>query len=458
MKKVGKIVLFTLVVMGAATVGGYFLLTKGESGTTGEFKSRMAEEQSDLQTERAYQYDIDKSAIVLQTSGEDKNVLNFDQTGVYSVKKSTEARERLDRLIKRSDASTENPIIALNPFGTNPNSLYFYFDTSYRCMVRYTITVEDESISDHVRYVNNGQEENLSKNHEFVISGLVPGRTNYIVVELFDSSGSRREGKTYRYDASSAGLAVQLKSEEGHSKEQADSGLFFVFPSDKNVIAAYDNQGVLRNVTTLEAAYGRRLYRSGDSLLYQIASNRVAKVSALGRVTGVVTVKGYGSIRDFSYDGYNEIYSIGHKKKQDYLLATSFKTGKTRVVYAFPKKMSLKSVDTPSGGALLLETSKPQGQIHMEGITSAKPKVSYVTGKKSAWKKIWKKKKVKKKSEESTDTDDRTRDGHVLQVDKGKGKYGEYDDAGKLIYEFSYGASVKAVRKETLEEICFYGV
>lgn len=63
-------------------------------------------------------------------------------------------------------------------------------------MVRYTITVEDETISDHIRYVNNGQENNLAKEHEFLVEGLLPGKTNFIVMELVDSTGNTRETKT----------------------------------------------------------------------------------------------------------------------------------------------------------------------------------------------------------------------------------------------------------------------
>ena len=72
----------------------------------------MAKEQSDNHTDRAYQYDMPDKATVLATDGEDKNVLNFESNSVYQVSNSDEARARLDRLIKRTDADFDNPIIA----------------------------------------------------------------------------------------------------------------------------------------------------------------------------------------------------------------------------------------------------------------------------------------------------------------------------------------------------------
>ena len=181
MKNKMKVILVTILLLAGITGGGYYFLTRGEAGPSGDLQKRMMEDQTDLGTSRAYRYDLAESAILLSTSGEEKNVLNFENQPIYRVQQSNADRERLDRLIKRTDADFDKPIIALNPFGTNPNSFYFYFTTSYRCMIRYTITVEDESIHDHIRYVQNGRENNMTKTHEFVVSGLIPGKTNYII-------------------------------------------------------------------------------------------------------------------------------------------------------------------------------------------------------------------------------------------------------------------------------------
>lgn len=511
MKKVRKPILITMMIMAGLTAGVFYLLTGRDSGPTGEFQNRMAEEQSDLSTDRAYQYDIGNHATLLSLSGHDKNVLNFGQSDVYRVTNSNAARERLDRLIKRADASFENPIIACNPFGTNENSLYFYFETSYRCMVRYTITVEDETISDFVRYVNNGQENNLSQTHEFIVSGMVPGRTNYIILDLLDSSGAKRETKTYQYAVPASDLPERIQMQEGHNKEESNSGLFFVFPAANKKIAAYDNQGVLRNVTVTETGHGKKIYQSGDSVLYQVSDHKVVKVSALGRVMGAVEIKGYGAVRDFSYDGYSEIYSIGRKNKRDYLLATSFETGVTRVVYRFPKKVSVRSLGVPQGGSVCLTASQPSGLICLDAVTSARPKISFVLGKKSIWKKIVGSKVVEDQEAAAWDLktsllmpseEDSTiqsmlvskkgtvtgvewqmdagnkaasvkhswelggsagdlfqiQGEHFIRTDVSNGQYAEYGKSGKQIRHFSYGAPLTSVVKLTLAGMCFYGI
>lgn len=510
MKKKMKPIFFTMIILAAITAGGYYFLVNQDSGPSGEFQERMAAAQNDLAEDRAYRYDLDESAIPLATSGEKKNVLNFQNNAVYDVRQSNADRERLDRLIKRADADFEHPIIALNPFGTNENSFYFYFTTTFRCMIRYTITVEDETIYDHIRYVNNGSENNLSKTHEFVISGLIPGKTNYIIVELIDSTGSKREGQTYKYTLPKGNAPERIAVEQGYSKEVSNHGMFFVFPKNGNEILTYDNQGILRNVTKTESAHGKRIYQIGDSVFYQVSSDKIARVSALGRVLAVAKVDGYGAIKDFSYDGFNEIYSIGSKKKRDYLLATSMETGKTRVVYRFPKGVTAGSLSPAQGGGVYVTAAKPSGLIYVASITSAKPKIGFVMGKKADWnKKVSKKKIVEEKEavtwntaqsqicsvedgtfsllvgkggkstgicvqlntekkglkavmsqkfDGSTANSVQVQGEHMILTDVKAGIYSEYDRKGKVTRKFSFGSPLDSVVKLTLEDMCFYGI
>lgn len=510
MKKKIKPILLTLILLAGITYGGYYFLTSRDSGPSGELQKRMAEEQSDLGTSRAYRYDMDESAIPLSTSGEKKNVLNFDNTNVYNVQQSNLARERLDRLIKRANADFEKPIIALNPFGTNENSFYFYFTTSYRCMMRYTVTVEDEKINDHIRYVNNGQENNLSKTHEFVVSGLVPGRTNYIILEQLDSTGAKRDAKTYKFTMPKVDVPEQIPVEEGYSKETSKAGMFCVFPKNNQKIYLYDNQGILRNVTQTESAHGSRIFENGDSVIYSIAKDKFTRVSAIGRVLQVVEIPGCNQVKDFTYDGYDEIYLLGRKKGRDILLAASMSTGKRRKVFEFPKGMSLASLSTPSGGTLYLTAAKPWGIVCLDGITSSHPRISYAMGKKADWKKLLGKKKLsqdkevcswntsqsrfsansnqtytllvekkgqatglnvqfdkKKKSCKILYTQNmagklsnhvQLQGDHMILVNTEEGVFEEHDNLGKVTRKFRFGNGVEGVQKITLDGMCFYGL
>lgn len=520
MKKVRRTIILTLLIMAALTAGLYYLLTRAGSTVSDEFDSRIAQDQSDQTENRAYLTEMEQNAVPLQLSGDNKNVLNFDNKTIYDKAVSTAARERLDRVIKKSDPTFEKPVIAANPFGTNLNTFYFYFTTDTPLMIRYTITVADRSIPDHIRYVNNGREHNLSETHEFTVSGLVPGMTNFIVIDVLDGSGDEKKSCVYRYDAAAAGVSTRLSFQTGNSKDSTRNGMYFVFPDKAKEICAYDNSGTLRNVTRTESGHGSRIYQSGDCVLYQVSPTKVARVSAIGQVTGTAEVKGYGAMRDFAYDSYDNIYSLVQKKKRDYLLATSFQTGKTKVVYAFPKQVHAVSLAMQGGGTAYIACSDPKGIIKIEALTSQAPRVALILGKKSDWKKIpsaknsWKEKVTKDtdpanwdtslavlnlvegRSDGVTDTISAylrsqgkgtgvvfTVDGknkstkmdhsfptggsgkngcevyedHFLISDFDKGTFAEYDERGKVTREYTAGTPLSAVYKLSLNDMCFYG-
>ena len=156
MKKFLKIfIITTLLILIPAGAAVYFLSKSDDK--TGEFDSHRRQEQSDQSDAHAYKFETDSLSTPLARDGENKNVLNFDANNPFTIANSQASRDRLDRLIRRMDASFEEPIIAYNPFGTMPNTYYFYFKTNFKCMVKYTVTVADEKVADHIRYVNNGE-------------------------------------------------------------------------------------------------------------------------------------------------------------------------------------------------------------------------------------------------------------------------------------------------------------
>lgn len=518
MKRALKPIIITFLVLGALTGGVIFFLSRGGK-VSSQFEKRIAGEQSDQSEDQAFNHDVKNKAVELRMSGEGKNVLNFDSSNVYQVDTSTAARERLDRVIRKASATFEEPVIAANPFGTNANSFYFYFTMPYKGMVRYTVTVEDESVPDLVRYVNGGKENNLSDTHEFTLSGLIPGMTNYIIIDVLDSTGASRDSRIYVYTPPASRMGSRMAATDGKSKEILENGLFFVFPSQDKNIYVYDNSGVLRNCILTETAHGNRIYQAGDNVIYQVSDTKFAMVSAIGRVTGTAEVKGYGKIRDFSYDGYDSAYCLVTKGKKDYLVSVSFKTGETKKVVAFPKGVSAGSLTDPSGGGVYVSCDKPEGIIKLDALTGKTPRISFVLGKKGDWKKVAKKNKTYKKKvaedpavvqwstagiilnrgnvmksgsdnlfstylaengkgtgiqfsvdeekksvkiEQSFPTGEggscscQAYGNHTLIMNLGNGVYSEYDKEGKVTKSFTVGQPLSGVTKLSLNDMCFY--
>ena len=314
MKKILKPVILTLIVLAGLTAGAYFMLT-GSGEEQSEFDVRRRDEQSDQLDEHAYRYDTDQLAIELVREGENKNVLNFDGGDVFSVDSSQDAADRLYRLKRRMNPTFEEPLIAYDPFGTSPNTYYFYFNTSGRCMIKYTVTVADEKIPDHIRYVNNGQPKNLATEHEFAVGGLIPGMTNYIILDMLDETGSHRQDITYKVDVPGSPQPAYLRSERGKSELRLQDGLFFVMPKNDKQIYLYDNIGYLRGVMATESDHGRRIFQTDKNLVYQVSPKKVARISALGAIDGMAEFDTDSDILDISYDGFNNVFALISDKK-----------------------------------------------------------------------------------------------------------------------------------------------
>jgi hypothetical protein len=346
------------------------------------------------------------------------------------------------------------------------------------------------------------------------VSGLVPGMTNYICIEVLDKTGAKREDKTYCYDVAAASVKNKLKVQTGRSKDTSTLGLYFTMPKGDSNIYAYDNSGILRNITNTEGNHGKRFFQNGDSVYYQVTDTKIARVSALGRVTAVTSVKGCGKILDFGYDGYDNIYALVKKKGTYRIVSTSFQTGKTTDIYQFDKGIRVESITSPVAGSLYAAASKPNGIVKIKALTSKTPKAAFVLGKKNAWKHTSYKKKVHNDkmienwnlknatlnlaADSSNGTNDvlaayvsdkgtgtgiefsvlgkekeaqekktfpvgqsgagicQSYDGHTLIFHSEKGTFGEYDKEGNITKEFSFGKELEGAVKCSLNGMCFF--
>lgn len=427
LKKIMVPVILTLIVLAGLTAGAYFLL-KGSGEDKSEFDVRRRDEQSDQLDEHAYRYDTDQLAIELVREGDRKNVLNFEDGDIFSVDHSKDAAERLYRLKRRMNPTFEEPLIAYNPFGTSPNTYYFYFKTTGRCMIKYTVTVADEKIPDHIRYVNNGEPKNLTMEHEFAVGGLVPGMTNYIILDMLDETGSHRQDITYKVDVPEAPQLSSLHTERGKSGLRLQNGLFFVMPKNDKQIYLYDNIGNLRGIMATESGHGSRIFQTDDNLTYMVSPKKVARITPLGEVDGIAVFDTDAEIIDISYDGFNNVFALVTEKNGYSILRASMEGGPTTSIYKFDKGVIPTSISDVSAGNLYISTSSPAGIMRLDGLISQKPRVGLVIGIKSEWKKTSVKKKVKDPTVTPKPSEDEEKDAEGSDADGDASQTGDAEE------------------------------
>lgn len=460
-KRLLTILITSLIMIGAG--GGFLWKMSQISRTLAKNQKALLTEERDLNTSDKALKDVDELKVVdLYLSGQKKNVITKEYknaNAVYNTQNSASAEEMLTDIKKKVDYTTEKPLWAYNPYGTNNNSLYLYFKTQGKCYCRYTITVEDKKIPDFTRTLSNGASGNVSKEHEYQIIGLVPGYTNYIVLKLYNNKDELAQTLYYRIDmpGSQTGAQVMLSSEEGLSKVAIQNGLYTVLQAPvtnkktvtktvtkkvkqkgkkvkkkvkknvtvtekKSAILVYDNSGVLRAELPTVDDSARNAQMIYDNLVYFYSSNGLAQVNSLGQVVGVKKLpEGYSQAGEFAYDGYGSIYTVGYirrvsSQRSPGLLRIQLESGevsnplgmKENLTGFLPEKV-WKGKDIFSGGWSIQVVGNNQLLIGIPAISSIMkvsnvngliPKLDYIIADKDLWQDYGKKfrKKVLEKA------------------------------------------------------------
>ena len=171
-------------------------------------------------------------------SDNEANVMNEKQKKIYEkIKKTYNAEEQqkiADELEKKKESqeyTLSNMLIEYNPFGTNTQSLYVYFETDSAVKVSYTIHVKEDDIADFSRNVY--QDEEYQKEHEFQVIGLIPDTENTITFYITNEDGST-DTKEIVYEMGSlyGEEAVQLDTDVKQSADKLEDGLYVVLGND----------------------------------------------------------------------------------------------------------------------------------------------------------------------------------------------------------------------------------
>lgn len=170
----------------------------------------------------------------------------------------------------------------MNPYQTNTNSLYVYFHTSTPSKLRYTVHIDNSDIKDYTNTLYNDGENNLTTEHEYLLTGLIPDKVNHIILELLNADGDVIKTKSIDIQADSllSNKKVKLDKEDGKSKEKLANGLYAVLGNDSNktyFLCLYDNDGVIRSEIPFTGYRADRLLFKDDLLYMSVGMNKIAR-------------------------------------------------------------------------------------------------------------------------------------------------------------------------------------
>lgn len=239
----------------------------------------------------------------------------------YSSKYQKAAEKVLAAYKKNEGYTLNNPLLIIDPYGTNRTGLYVYFKHDYKATVKYTVSlsatedtpvISGASIESDVSESDSGMttkarnfSADLFTNEtnmpltviEGQIIGLVPGRKNYVSLRLYDENNRQIAKVGYRITLPSMKTVNRrlLESTYDRPVNQLSDGLYFVLGKNgkSNDILVYDNSGVIRaDIPVLGSDYSQNVnIKTFDGKLFYAVNNRYyVAVNHLGRVTDIYDI------------------------------------------------------------------------------------------------------------------------------------------------------------------------
>lgn len=243
----------------------------------------------------------------------------FEQIkSTYNVENQTAIKKDLESKKTSQNYTKDHMLIEPNPFGTNVQSLYVYFQTLESVKVSYTVQTEQEGIQDFTLDAENGD---YKITHEFQVIGLIPNVENTV---LFTLTGTDGTTETKSYTCQMGDLLgteeVQLERTVEGEETELSNGLYIVFGNDStslDFMYYYDNQGVLRGEVPLIEYRSHRLISDENSMYYSISQTQMAQVDALGQVVQVFDLGKYELHHDYVFDNNGNVLILASDTTQN---------------------------------------------------------------------------------------------------------------------------------------------
>ena len=219
-------------------------------------------------------------------------------------------------------ASMDAPLAFLDPFGTGSNGLLLSFQTERRSQIRYTVHTTSAELPDYTAVAQSSADGNsFSRNHCFLLIGLVPGETNEVTLEALGERGRVQQTVTFTIEMPEAisGYANQLDTTDGDSTAALTDGLYYAMGLGDyyGYTFFFDNDGVLRYEMVLEGFHSDRFLYTDGGLYTCVSSRKIALMSPLGQAVRVYDLGQYELHHDINWGPDGTILALVNDTEQD---------------------------------------------------------------------------------------------------------------------------------------------
>ena len=181
-----------------------------------------------------------------------------------------------------------NPLMILNPYGTNITGIYINFFTFSKTKIEYTISIEGEEIPDFTNTLNGG----LTNFHKGQIIGLLQGYENTITIKLINKHNKIKNSYKFKINVPDYHTNSIKRLDSSYSNLEEISEGLYITCSTKNMadyttkpLSFYDINGILRaEFTKNSGSHSFRLEFVDDKLIYAIEPTTYVHINNLGKI------------------------------------------------------------------------------------------------------------------------------------------------------------------------------
>ena len=254
---------------------------------------------------------------------------------IYTESYQADVQKEIDQLKAERDYTPADPLLLVNPYGTNTTGLYIWFETRDAFTVSYTIHAD--GYPDFSRTLSSEP----TTEHEYQIIGMVPSALNTITLELTDSAGGV---SSFSFEQQAPALLrgesfTTLEVTEGTSTQELGDTLYTMLgPQEKATFTyqpytcAYDAAGVARMEIPLVNYRTERQTFANDLMYYNISYNTIVGVNSLGKMVERFDLNHYSMHHDYTLGGDNDLLVLATRDDdittEDRIVRVDLESGK----------------------------------------------------------------------------------------------------------------------------------
>lgn len=338
---------------------------------------------------------------------------------IYTQKYQDSIHKQILDLKQSYRYDIDNPLLVANPYQTVTNGLYVYFSTKTMLEVQYTVSCD--GYNDYTNLVYNNDKDNLTTEHEFLIIGLIPEKTNTITLQLLDASGNIADTVQFSYTCPKMigqYSVPQLDIEKGESTAPLSNGLYTILGNDvskdangneidASFIAMYDNLGVLRCEIPSISYRSHRMIFDENGMYFSASGSKIVRMDSTGYINRIYDLDPYLLHHDYIFGSNNDLLVLGTDEsmgtQQDLILDINLDTAEVSVLidlkdifpnyYSMTKKpenanyldwMHINSFSMIDSDSFILSSRETSTIIKLSHIYST-PTIDYLIGSDNFW-------------------------------------------------------------------------